>query len=126
MEMKPGLIRIVNDGALKRLVWKEPVYHTHALVTEIRRQYRQWASRELAISDHSLTAEIWGHMLAERYALRLRRAINRPFTNRLVRFLLNRMAVIDCGERRVDNNRFVWDWIAPFRKVIRWLLPTRK
>lgn len=124
--MKPGLIRIVNDGALKRLVWKAPVEHTRQLVTALREQYQRWASKELEISDHSLTAEIWGHMLAERYALRLRRMINRPVTNRFVRFLLDRMAIIDCGERRVDNNRFIWDGIAPFRKGIRWLLPTRK
>lgn len=122
--MKPGLIRIVNDGALKRLVWIAPAENTRRLVIRIRGEYQQWASRDLAISDHSLMAEIWGHMLVERIALRLRQLINRPATNRFIRFLLDRMAVIDCGERRVDKNRIIWDWIAPFRKVIRWLLPS--
>ena len=125
VELKPALIRIVNDGALKRLVWKEPVAHTRQLITEIKAAYHAWSSGELAISDHSLMAEIWGHMLAERAALRLRQLMNTPVTNRFVRFLLERMAVIDCGERRVDSNRFIWDWIAPFRRLLLFLLPIR-
>lgn len=123
--MLPGLVRVVNDGALKRLVWAAPRENTRELAERIRADYRQWSSRELAISENSLMAEIWGHMLVERYALRFRKLVNISITNKVLRFLLERMAVIDCGERRIDRNRFIWDRIAPCRNLLCRLLPRR-
>lgn len=126
VEMLPCLIRIVNDGALKRLVWKAPDENTFQLVTRIREEYQHWAGEELAISGKSLVVEIWGHLLVERYALKMRRMINIEVSNKFIRFLLKRMAIIDCGARSIDHNRFFWDGMVPFKKLFVWLLPRPK
>ena len=35
-----------------------------------------------------------------------------------LRFLEDATEVIDCGEREVDSNRFVFDDLVPFRRIL--------
>lgn len=123
IQLKPRLVSITNDGALKRLVGIEPRQHTHALVVALRQAYQAWSGTELHISDNSLKTEIWGHLVAERIALSLRKAVNTALTRRFARFVMEHMELIDCGERAVDHNRFIWDMTVPAAWLFRWLLP---
>lgn len=85
-----------------------------ALVLKIKTDYKKIYQRDLKISNVSLISEIWGHLVAYRIALWMQKKINIwPITG-LAKFVAFRSAMVDCGEGKVDTNRWVWDilgWI---------------
>ena len=63
----------------------------------------------------------WGHAYADKFGTclsELSKHLSKEQTNylhRLAEKLLERTSIIDCGEKSVDSNRFVWDFLEPFQ-----------
>ncbi|WP_343530999.1 hypothetical protein [Pedobacter sp.] len=92
--------------------------HSGGLINEIMHDYQQHYGHPLKISKRSLMAEIWGHLLAYRISLGLKKHLKVWPVQKLAKFAAFRSAIIDCGEAKVDTNRWFWDataW-AFFRK----------
>ena len=103
----------------------------------IRKRYRDHFHEELNISEHSLALELMIHMTAFLGGRFLDHELARlfPVTNparRLVRYVADHVEVIDCGEKSIDNNRFVFDIAAAVRPLVYpaealslWIIPVR-
>ena len=96
-------------GSMEIAAWMKKLY------------YREWKCG-LNISEKSLAIEILGHVYANDFMKLIEKL---PFADhedtafgKLVESLQVHLDVIDCGEKGRDNNRFVWDMLVPFDKVI--------
>lgn len=95
-----------------------------ALADHVLAAYRARFGKPLQISRHSLAIEVLAHVYAENMAeVALRLAENMPGhvltgLQRLMERLIDHVEVIDCGEGSVDGNRFVWDALAPFHRLV--------
>lgn len=88
------------------------------LIDEIKHDYEQYYGKPLKISKASLMAEIWGHLIAYRISLGFKKHLQVWPIQQFAKFAAFRSAVVDCGETKVDTNRWFWDvtaW-AFFRK----------
>ena len=92
--------------------------HCEILVDDIKRDYQAHYGHALNINRASLVAEIWGHLIAYRISLGIQKHFRVWPITKLARFAAFRSAVIDCGEAKVDTNRWFWDLTAGifFRK----------
>ncbi|MNK10080.1 hypothetical protein D3C87_280950 [compost metagenome] len=92
--------------------------HSEDLVQKIKAEYKDSFQKELKISNASFVAEIWGHIVAYKIALWMKKNINISPVQKFAKFAAFRSGVIDCGESKVDTNRWFWDILAPifFRK----------
>lgn len=79
------------------------------LVRLIKVDYFDAYETELKISNASFIAEIWGHLIAYRISLWLKKNIKIGLIQRLAKFTAFRSGVTDCGEAEVDTNRWFWD-----------------
>ena len=86
--------------------------HCLELVNDIKRDYQEHYGHSLKISKASLMAEIWGHLVAYRISLGFKKHLKIWPVQPLAKFAAFRSAVIDCGERKVDTNRWFWDMTA--------------
>lgn len=88
------------------------------LVKLIKIDYLNIYNTELKIRNASFVAEIWGHLVAYRISLWLKRHIKIGLIQKLAKFTAFRSGVIDCGEGSIDTNRWFWDILARlfFRK----------
>jgi len=103
-------IRIRNDRRLHAFLLSNPSA-ARRLADYIRKQYHRRFGKSLRITRDSLAVEIVWHMRV----LRWMNVINRifPFGNqKLMKELYVHMEVIDCGEREIDSNRFIWDALS--------------
>lgn len=92
--------------------------HCVGLVEEIKHDYEQHYGKPLKISKASLMAEIWGHLIAYRISLGFKNHLKIWPVQNFAKFAAFRSAVVDCGETKVDTNRWFWDltaWVF-FRK----------
>jgi len=89
-----------------------------ALVRSIKVDYQNTYQKQLHISNSSFIAEIWGHMIVYRLALWIQQNIKVWPFQKLAKFVAFRSGIADCGEAKVDTNRWVWDMLGPvfFRK----------
>lgn len=114
-KFEPQIVRIRNDEILR-------FYLTHQkaacqrLARVVRKAYRLKYGTELKISEKSLATEIWFHYRIKRISLMLEGIHWKVFQKSGFRNFLDKvlihMAVIDCGERKVDNNRWLWNLLA--------------
>ena len=74
-----------------------------------RAQYQKLYGEELLISEKSLACEIYWHYYVSAKAAGFERRFGKK---RVTSWLIFHMDVIDCGEKREDSNRFVWDLLA--------------
>lgn len=86
--------------------------HCVSLVEEIKHDYEQHYGKPLKISKASLIAEIWGHLMAYRIALGFKTHLKVWPIQNFAKFAAFRSAVVDCGETKVDTNRWFWDMMA--------------
>ena len=82
------------------------------LVKLIKIDYLNIYNTELKIMNASFVAEIWGHLVAYRISLWLKRHIKIGLIQKLAKFVAFRSGVIDCGEGSIDTNRWFWDILA--------------
>lgn len=88
------------------------------LVQKIKGNYQEIYQKPLKITNPSFIAEIWGHLIAYRAALWMQHNIRIWPVQKLAKFIAFRSGVTDCGESKVDTNRWIWDilgWMF-FRK----------
>ena len=104
-----GCVHIQNDAALYAYLHQKP-HAEYCLADHILRTYRERYGKELKITVKSLATEILWHVIV----YRLMKMTCMPGKK-----LDQRMRVIDCGGRDVDNNRFVWDLLSlsPWRQM---------
>lgn len=114
-------VQVKNDEVLKQFLDQKGV-GSMELAAWMKESYQQEWGCELNISQKSLAIEILGHVYANDF---LKIVEKLPFADKedhalgkLIDYLQVHMDIIDCGERELDNNRFVWDALVPFAKVI--------
>lgn len=122
VEFEKGHIRVVNDGALKRAIEADPKATVSALINYIQEDYGSWLDESLNIPTDSFVLEIWGHVYFEYYLLKYSGLFKFLLPFGLYRRFRKSCAVIDCGEKGKDPNRWVWDCLATlWRGMGRWL-----
>ncbi|WP_353129785.1 hypothetical protein [Parapedobacter pyrenivorans] len=115
VRMDEGLVGIVNDPALRRLLASQPKAATRALVSRIKADYETTYNRTLAIADTSFIVEIWGHLYFEYCLLKYSSLCRIIFPFGLYRRFLRSCEIIDCGEQGIDPNRRLWDKFSPLQ-----------
>lgn len=118
-----GSVHVVNNKDLWTLLGTEIAARTAAFVVWIREQYLQLFDKELDITEDSLIVEIWGHVYFEYYILAVKELIRLKLVGDLLERMLKVSEVIDCGEAGKDNNRKLWDLLAPHKSFILKMLP---
>ncbi|SEM19977.1 hypothetical protein SAMN05216436_102204 [bacterium A37T11] len=123
IRMEPGVLRIINDFELWKLLGTHPRLHTSILVDTALLVYLQFFQHPLAISHASLIVEIWGHVYYEWLILSLKHAIPISFLHKKLNEMVRPSQIIDCGEKGKDSNRWFWNFLAPLKWLIGFFLP---
>jgi hypothetical protein len=90
----------------------------------ILHKYQTLFGKNLEISVNSLAIEILIHTYIDKFAQRskhLTRILPAHIAQPFLRFLEithEKTSAIDCGERPMDHNRFLFNDLAPFHSVI--------
>lgn len=125
LRFSPGLIQLVSDLPLWIYLNRAVKLRTNRLIKEIKKDYVRRFNRPLAISDASLAVEIWAHVYCHYYALLLlKKNWLRP-VHGLIKKVVERAEVVDCGEADQDGNRWIWNLLSAFNVGMVWLLPKR-
>ncbi|WBY64598.1 MAG: hypothetical protein ACFWUD_08195 [Thermocaproicibacter melissae] len=123
IELQEHWARITTDEALMDFL-AQPGNGSVELANYILQRYQEAFQKPLAISEMSLAVEILIHAyvdLISKSAGEIQKALPKHVSKAILNFaekLHERTAVIDCGEKSVDNNRFVFDGLAPFHPII--------
>lgn len=94
------------------------------LADYILKRYRELFQKTLEISEMSLAVEILVHAYLDRFSLNasaIRNVLPEHVSGPILRIagkVHERTEIINCGEKSVDNNRFVFDGLAPFHPLI--------
>lgn len=104
--LEPQVVRVRNDMALRAQLYRGKQTAAYKLALHILRTHRRAFPQRIRISVRSLACEIYGHYLIKEYAERLELRFGE---HKLTTWLKLHMQVIDCGDMKSDNNRFVWD-----------------
>jgi len=80
------------------------------LINDIKKDYKAIFGRDLKISNRSFLAEIWGHLVAYKISLWMKKYFKFTLMQKLAKFAAHRSGIIDCGEAKVDTNRWFWDF----------------
>jgi hypothetical protein len=116
-------VHITNNQELWKLVGANPKAATEALVGLIFTEFSELYDREFEIHPDSLIVEVWGHVYFEYMALILDNLVKLNLLTKVLDKLISYCEVIDCGEKGYDNNRSLWDMLAPFTSLIAGWLP---
>ena len=110
--MQPRIVRVDNDKALDLYLSSGKRKAALALADRIHEVYEAAYSEKLDITRKSLACEIYDHYRI----LRITQALSKIFGEnfRPLKWLKLHMDVVDCGEKKEDNNRFVWDLLSKF------------
>ncbi|WP_455713999.1 hypothetical protein [Anaerosporobacter sp.] len=99
-----------------------------ALSRYIKEGYKKYKNKDLEISEDSLAIEILAHVYVDKFAESIEKLSNKltkKNENEIVQVMekiRDRTEIIDCGEKSVDSNRFVWNMLSPFSAIIYTLL----
>ena len=95
-----------------------------ALADALLQGYQDAKGEALEISRDSLAIELIAHVFIDELFSRMEQhpehipALVQDSLHKVSRKILASTAVIDCGSRAVDTNRFVWDMLVPFKGLI--------
>lgn len=117
------LVQITCDKFLKDYL-EEKGNGALKLSSHILDTYRRYIGKPLKISLDSLAIEILAHTYVDSFSEvisslgdlmpeTLERAIEK-----LTHSIRLRTEIIDCGEADIDNNRWIWNALTPFKKII--------
>ncbi len=120
------LIRIASPQALQKFLSQDIELRSKILVNYIKQDYLNLIGKELAISNNSIIIEIWGHVYASYLAKSVKKLIRLKFIQSTLNLIIERSDTIDCGEKEVDSNRWIWDLLANFKGMIVKLIPKAK
>lgn len=82
------------------------------LIREIKKDYKGIFELDLKISNRSFLAEIWGHLVAYKISVWIKKNIQFNLMQKFAEFTAHRSGIIDCGEAKVDTNRWIWDFMG--------------
>ncbi len=106
-----NVVHIQSNEALVFLLRAERKKGAFRAAADIKTAYRKANGTELPISDRSLACEIyWHYRIWKRAAEYERKHGKRKISD----WFLRHMETIDCGDKKSDNNRFLWDFLALF------------
>ena len=124
------LVQITCDDALKNYL-EAPGNGALQLSAHILAEYKKSRESELNISQDSLAIEILAHVYSDSFAeavsaagSRLPAVLGRA-VHKLMKQVMLHTEIIDCGESAVDNNRWIWDGLMPFKNIIYGILGDR-
>ncbi|SDF81634.1 hypothetical protein SAMN05421827_101642 [Pedobacter terrae] len=126
--LEPKLIRVYSDAQLWAYLEGTAAVRLkrfELLVNAIKADYEQHFNQALAISNASLIVEILVHVYCDYLGLHFNRIIKIKWIQALVKKLLKRAEVVDCGEKSVDSNRWVWDLLAGSQSLFISILPKK-
>lgn len=121
--LEPKIIRVYSNAALWQYLSVRPDIRFNQLADTIKADYKTEFGQGLAISNRSLIVEILVHVYCDYLGLSFNRLVKVKWIQSLVKKLLKRAEVVDCGEKEADGNRWVWDLLAPCTPVFIKLLP---
>jgi len=106
-------VHLVANYALRRCARKR-VANMDRLCRQVLDDYRSFYGKDLKIKIDSLVTEVLGHVYAYEILLFLRKLL--PLG--LLKWLSLRACGIDCGEKKRDANRWIWDWCGKVRAFL--------
>lgn len=123
VSVEEGIIRLKSDKDLWVYLDIDVVPQTIKLIRLIKTDYKTEFGKPLKITDQSLMVEIWAHVYCDYFGLLIHRNTKIKWIQDIVLKGIERAEIIDCGERKLDSNRWVWDFLSNFKKPISWFLP---
>jgi len=121
--LNDGLIRIYSTNALWHYLDGAVKFRTVELVKFIKNDYQKEFNKSLKISDNSLMVEIWAHVYSDYFGLLVKKYLKIKWIQNLLQKGIERAEIIDCGEKQLDTNRWVWDFLSHFKTIISLFLP---
>ncbi|WP_316845106.1 hypothetical protein [Pedobacter psychrodurus] len=121
--LEPQLIRVYSNAELWDYLDGKANDRFELMVNTIKADYAQQFGKTLAISNDSLIVEILVHVYCDFLGLSFNRIVKIKWIQALVKRLLKRAEVVDCGEKSVDSNRWVWDLLAGNKSFFIAILP---
>jgi len=121
--LEPKIIRVYSNAALWQYLRISPQVRFNELVATIKADYEMVFGQPLVINNRSLIVEILVHVYCDYLGLSFNRLVKVKWIQDLVKKLLKRAEVVDCGEKGADGNRWVWDLLAPCAALFIKLLP---
>lgn len=123
VELIEHVVRITTNDELTGLLQCDKKAATEELVMKIKAEYKNLYHVPLKIASGSMVVEIWGHVYADQFAKWIKKICSIRFANKIANLVIYHAEVIDIGERKHDNNRFVWDVLAIFKPLFALFLP---
>ncbi|RBQ03289.1 hypothetical protein [Pedobacter miscanthi] len=121
--LEPKLIRVYSNAALWKYLDGMANSRFELIVNTIKADYEKEFDKPLDISTNSLIVEILVHVYCDYLGLSFNRIVRVKWIQNLVEKLLKRAEVVDCGEKSVDSNRWVWDLLAGSKSLFIRMLP---
>ncbi|TCD28146.1 hypothetical protein EZ456_05485 [Pedobacter psychrodurus] len=121
--LEPQLIRVYSNAELWAYLDGKADARFELMINTIKADYEQHFGKALAISNASLIVEILVHVYCDYLGLSFNRMVQIKWVQALVKKLLKRAEVVDCGEKGVDSNRWVWDLLAKGKSIFIKILP---
>jgi len=121
--LEPQLIRVYSNAELWKYLDGKANERFDLLVNTVKADYAQKFGKALVISNDSLIVEILVHVYCDYLGLSFNRIVKIKWIQTLVKKLLKRAEVVDCGEKSVDSNRWVWDLLASSKSLFIAILP---
>ena len=121
------IVRIMCDEVLKKYL-KHSENDTVVLAEYILGTYYDFMGKQLQISKHSLAVEILIHVYFDQLCVCVQSKNKIPIDSmyrwleKACQSIRNHTEIIDCGEREVDSNRFIFDALERFHEIIYKLL----
>ncbi|MBC6109388.1 hypothetical protein ACFOG5_03820 [Pedobacter fastidiosus] len=123
VHLEPKLIRVYSNAELWRFFDGKLNSRFNLLTETIKTNYRNHFGVDLNITNDSLIVEIVVHVYCDYIGLGFNRFIKIRWIQKLVGKLLKRAEIVDCGEKGVDSNRWLWDFLSKYKAQILKLLP---
>lgn len=109
---EPGIVRVSCDQMLRKYLSEGKRKAALDLAEHAINAHEKEQGRPLDISRKSLACEIYDHYRLMRMTEALSKVFGENF--RPLKWMKRHMIVIDCGEKKLDNNRFLWDMFSIF------------
>lgn len=124
LNFNKGLIRIYSNAALWALLKNDKYKRLAFLCQEIKTIYFKKFGVPLKISQKSLMLEIAIHVYCDYLGLLFKQLCSWSIIHKLLNKLIKRAEIVDCGELKLDSNRWFWDILSPLAKLFIYLLPS--
>lgn len=118
IELQPGLVKVYSNLQLWEYLTGKNHSKIVSLLVEIKKEYFERYGKALNISNSSLMVEILAHVYCHGLGLKIFPYVKLDFIRKFLKKLIDRAQIVDCGERTRDSNRWVWNFLAHFNKVI--------